>query len=455
MTPPLRSLNLVSGLLLVRFPRRRVAYRMASSSSQPRLRYDGRVAVVTGAGGGLGRTYALLLASRGASVVVNDLMAAPGGGALRPADAVVAEIIAAGGSAAADYHSVTEGQAIIDGATQRFGRVDILVCNAGILRDASFAKMEESAWDAVVDVHLKGTYACTRAAWGGMRDRGFGRIVLVSSSSGVYGNFGQANYAAAKMGIMGLGSTLAREGEKRGVLVNTIVPIAASRMTEGLLPPDLLAALKPEAVAPLVAVLAHDACPVNGGVFELGAGWMSALRWERSKGAWMGSQPEGWTPEAVRSAWPDLVDFSPGVTTHPDSNTAAFEAIMKLLQQQGGGGGRREGVGAKASAPPATAASASTSSSSSALMAPLPGGLTGRSEAVDVPAARAHAFPPSVAAYTPRDAILYALSVGASANPALDVGDAPFTYELAREGEGGAVHVLFLLRGVRKDGSAL
>ena len=239
----------------------------------------------------------------------------------------------------------------------------------------------------------------------------------------MYGNFGQANYAAAKLGILGLGNTLAREGEKRGVLVNTIVPIAASRMTESLLPPDLLAALRPEAVAPLVTLLAHEKCPVNGAVFELGAGWISQLRWERSKGAYLGSAEAGWTPEAVQAKWKDIADFSPSVVTHPESNTAAFEAIMKL-------------VNAAPKAPSSSASSASTAGGS--FLPSLPGGRTGVSASVDAAAAVAHEFPPETSSYTQKDAILYALSLGAGAKgpgKGEEQADALlFTYEMCRDG---------------------
>ena len=201
--------------------------------AQP-IRFDGRVAIVTGAGGGLGRVYALLLAARGAKVVVNDL-----GGSLvgsgsdrRAAERVVDEIRAAGGEAIPDAHSVVDGAAIVATAMAAYGRVDVLVANAGILRDASFANMSDTDWETVLDVHLRGTHRCVRAAWSAMREARYGRIVVVTSSSGLYGNFGQANYAAAKMGIVGLCNTLAKEGAPRGIMVNAVAPIAASRMTE-------------------------------------------------------------------------------------------------------------------------------------------------------------------------------------------------------------------------------
>ena len=219
------------------------------------LRFDGRVAIVTGAGGGLGRSHALLLASRGAKVVVNDLGGSftgegKSGGA---ADKVVAEIKAAGGEAVANYDSVEDGDKIVKTAIDAFGRIDIVVNNAGILRDVSFAKMTQQDWDLVYKVHVLGAFRCTHAAWPHMRDAGYGRIIITASAAGIYGNFGQANYAMAKLGLHGFAQTLALEGKKRNIIVNTIAPIAGSRMTETVLPKELLDALKPEYVSALVA----------------------------------------------------------------------------------------------------------------------------------------------------------------------------------------------------------
>ena len=221
------------------------------------LRFDNRVAIITGAGNGLGRSHALLLASRGAKVVVNDL----GGGhtgsgkSSGAADKVVEEIKAAGGEAVANYDSVEDGAKIVQCALDTWKRIDIVVNNAGILRDTSFQKMTQDDWDLIYRVHVLGTFRVTHAAWNHMRDAGYGRIVITASAAGIYGNFGQANYSMAKLGLRGLAQTLAIEGAKQNVRVNTIAPIAGSRMTETVLPPDLLAALKPEYVSPLVACL--------------------------------------------------------------------------------------------------------------------------------------------------------------------------------------------------------
>lgn len=205
------------------------------------LRFDGRVAIVTGAGAGLGREYALLFGSRGAKVVVNDLggNARGEGKSQQAADVVVDEIKAMGGTAVADYHSVTDGEKIIQTAMENFGRVDIVVNNAGILRDKSFPRISEDDWNLIHDVHVKGSFKTTQAAWPIFKKQNFGRIIMTSSNSGVYGNFGQANYSTAKLGLVGLANTLAIEGAKYNIHCNVIVPTAASRMTKGILP-DLL-----------------------------------------------------------------------------------------------------------------------------------------------------------------------------------------------------------------------
>ena len=226
------------------------------------VRFDGRVAIVTGAGGGLGKTYALLLASRGAKVVVNDL-----GGNLRgeaaaaqvhPADAVVAEIKAAGGQAVANKDSVEHGDKIVKTAVDAFGTVDIVINNAGILRDISFQKMTERDWDLIMLVHLKGAFSVTRAAWNIMREKNYGRIVNTGSSAGIFGSFGQVNYSTAKLGLWGFTQSLAKEGAKRNIRVNCIAPLAGTRMTETVMPAEVVAALKPDFVAPFVAYLSSD-----------------------------------------------------------------------------------------------------------------------------------------------------------------------------------------------------
>ncbi|MFP3998985.1 MAG: SDR family NAD(P)-dependent oxidoreductase, partial [Desulfobacterales bacterium] len=242
------------------------------------IRFDGQVAIVTGAGGGLGRTYALDLAARGAKVVVNDRGGprdGSGEGSPAPARKVVDEIKAAGGEAVASYDSVATaegGENIVKCATDNYGTVDILINNAGILRDKSFGKMEPDDWQAVIDVHLNGAYHVSRPAFKIMREKGYGRIIMTTSVAGLYGNFGQTNYSAAKMGLVGLMNTLKLEGAKYNIMVNTVAPLAASRLNEDLLPADLLEKLKPEFVSPLVLFLCSERCRVSGNIYNAGMG---------------------------------------------------------------------------------------------------------------------------------------------------------------------------------------
>jgi len=255
--------------------------------------FNGRVAIVTGAGAGLGRSHALLLAERGARVVVNDLGGAVDGtgGSSKAADQVVAEIKAKGGQAVASYDSVSDPAAaanIVKTATDAWGRVDILVNNAGILRDKTFAKMEIADFDTVVDVHFLGSAYVTRAAWPVMQQQQYGRIVMTSSNSGLYGNFGQSNYAGAKMAVVGLMNSLKQEGAKYGILVNTIAPVAATRMTEHLLPPPLLPHLKPEYVSQAVAYLCSEACQATGDIISAGAGFYARMQVMESQGLFFG-----------------------------------------------------------------------------------------------------------------------------------------------------------------------
>jgi NAD(P)-dependent dehydrogenase (short-subunit alcohol dehydrogenase family) len=241
------------------------------------LRYDGKVAIVTGAGGGLGRSHAMLLASRGAKVVVNDLGGAADGSGKGSAmaDKVVDEIKAAGGVAVANYDGVNTmegGKNIVKTAIDNFGKVDIVINNAGILRDKSFVKMDEQSWDMVISVHLKGAFCVTHAAFPYMKENNYGRIVMTASGAGIFGNFGQTNYGAAKTALIGFMNVLKLEGMKYNIKVNTIAPIAASRMTENLMPPEMLAKLGPEYVSPIVAYLCSEDCRETGGIFTVGGG---------------------------------------------------------------------------------------------------------------------------------------------------------------------------------------
>lgn len=264
------------------------------------LRFDGQTVVVTGAGRGLGRAYALLLAERGAAVVVNDpgTAVAADGSEISSAQQVVDEIAARGGVAVADSNSVATpegGEAIIDTAISSFGSVEVVINNAGILRDKAFHNMTPSEVEAVIDVHLKGAFYVTLPAWKRMRQAKYGRIVNTSSNSGIIGNFGQANYGAAKTGLVGLTRVLAAEGRKHNIAANVIAPAAATAMTANLLTPDMAEALQPEAVAPVVAWLAHKSCPVSGEAYSAGGGRVARF----FTGLTPGYYHPGLTPELV------------------------------------------------------------------------------------------------------------------------------------------------------------
>ncbi len=275
------------------------------------IRFDGRVAVVTGAGGGLGRAHALLLAARGAAVVVNDLGGSVdgGGGSHAAAQRVADEIAAAGGRAAASFDDIATpdgAQRLVDGALAAFGRVDILVNNAGILRDKTLAKMAPADFEAVVRVHLLGSAWCSRAVLPVMQQQQYGRIVMTTSAAGLYGNFGQSNYGAAKMGVVGLMNTLKHEGAKFGIRVNTIAPVALTRMTEGLPFARLLAEASPERVAAGVAYLASEACEANGCILAAGAGYFSTVHVVEAAG--VHAAVDDVTPEFVAAHWARIAD---------------------------------------------------------------------------------------------------------------------------------------------------
>ncbi|KAI0244775.1 hypothetical protein L0F63_002902 [Massospora cicadina] len=304
---------------------------LAANPTGPDMRYDGQVALVTGAGNGLGRAYALLLSRLGAAVVVNDLGKFKDGSGkdMRAADVVVAEIVKAGGKAVANYDSVEFGDRIVDQAIKAFGRVDILVNNAGILRDRSLVKMTDEDWDLVYAVHLKGTYKVTKAAWPHMLKQKYGRIINTASAVGLYGNFGQSNYSACKLGIHGLTQTLAIEGVKYNIKVNTVAPNAGTAMTATVLTPELVEVLKPDYVAPLVAFLAHEDVPESGGLYETGSCWISKVRWQRSKGAGLPVLGEI-TPEQVAAVFPQICDFTQH--TYPRSLKESVDLMYKGFQ---------------------------------------------------------------------------------------------------------------------------
>src|SRR5271157_2915475 len=296
------------------------------------IRFDDRVAIVTGAGAGLGRLYALELAKRGAKVVVNDLGGARDGsgqGATGPADKVVEEIKALGGEAVASYDSVATpggGEAIVNKAVEVFGRVDILINNAGILRDKTLAKMEPAEWDAVLSVHLDGAYNVTRPAFLKMRETGYGRIILTTSAAGLHGNFGQTNYSSAKMGLVGLMNTLKLEGEKHSIKVNAIAPIAATRLTEDILPPDLLTRVKPEFVAPLALYLCSEGCSETGMIFNAGMGCFNRAAVVTGPGAVVGDGQTAPTPEQIHQQWEAINDL--GGAKEQYNLTAVLAAML-------------------------------------------------------------------------------------------------------------------------------
>ena len=269
------------------------------------IRFDGKVAIVTGAGGGLGRQHALELARRGAKVVVNDLGGSVdgSGGSSAAADAVVAEIKAAGGEAIANGSSVTDDAGValmIKQAMDAWGRIDILIANAGILRDKSFSKMEIADFELVLNVHLMGTVKPVKAVWEIMKTQNYGRIVVTTSSSGLYGNFGQSNYGAAKLGIIGFMNTIKLEGQKNNIHINAISPVAATRMTENLMPAEVLEKLKPEYVTPGVVYLASEEAP-TGAILTAGAGAFALSRIYETEGVYLGEG--GLSVEEVRDNW--------------------------------------------------------------------------------------------------------------------------------------------------------
>ncbi|KAL8947370.1 MAG: hypothetical protein Q9222_006348 [Ikaeria aurantiellina] len=305
------------------------ASKLGDNDTGEALDFSNKVVLITGAGGGLGRSYALLFAKLGASVVVNDLM--------NPDD-VVQEIQKHGGKAIGSKASAEDGDAVVKTAIDAFGRIDILINNAGILRDKAFANMDEQLWDQVIAVHLRGTYKTTKAAWPYFLKQKYGRVVNTTSTSGIYGNFGQANYAAAKLGILGFSRALAREGAKYNILVNTIAPNAGTNMTRSIMPEDMVQAFKPEQVAPLVAALCSDKVPKpgTGHLYEVGSGWHARTRWQRSGGHGFPVDVK-LTPEAVSKAWKDIVNFDDGRADNPEDSQDGLKSIMKNFQNRSKG----------------------------------------------------------------------------------------------------------------------
>ncbi|MEQ8264689.1 SDR family NAD(P)-dependent oxidoreductase [Pseudohaliea sp.] len=302
------------------------------------IRYDGKVAIVTGAGHGLGRSHALALAARGAKVVVNDLGGAKDGtgGSSEAAKAVVAEIEAAGGEAIANGANVAkfdEVQVMVQQAMDAWGRVDILVNNAGILRDKSFGKGSMEDFRMVLDVHLLGSVYCTKACWDLMKDQEYGRIVVTTSSSGLYGNFGQTNYGSAKMGVIGMMNTLAQEGAKYNIRINALAPTAGTRMTEGLIPEKAFELLTPETVTPAVLYLVSEDGPTRT-ILAAGAGSYAVAKIVETDGRWL--PPEEQTPEGIAAHWDEIT-----ATAGERALNAGFEQTAKMLTKAA------EGLGIK------------------------------------------------------------------------------------------------------------
>ncbi len=299
------------------------------------IKYDGKVAIVTGAGAGLGKTYALELAKRGAKVIVNDLGGSrDGSGAdTKAADQVVDEIKAAGGEAAPNYDSVATqegGENIVKTAVDNFGQIDIIVNNAGILRDKSLVKMNKEEWELVLAVHLQGAFYVTQPAFKLMKENGYGRIINTASGAGLYGNFGQANYAAAKMGLVGLMHSVHTEGAKYNIKCNTIAPIAASRLTEDVMPPEIFSKLDPKFVTPLVLYLASEENQDSGMIFNCAAGWFSRSAIMCGTGTFIGDGKRDIAVEEVRDAWSEVTSLDDIKVLN--SVNDSFGYLAKLFQ---------------------------------------------------------------------------------------------------------------------------
>ncbi len=279
-----------------------------------KIDFTGRVAIITGAGAGLGRVHAIEFAKRGAKVVVNDLGGSRdgAGASASPADKVVEEIKALGGEAVANYDNVATmegGENITKTAVDAYGKVDILVNNAGILRDKTFLKTEESDWDAVCQVHLKGAYCVTRPAFKVMKENGYGRIILTTSGAGIFGNFGQSNYSAAKSGVVGLANVLKLEGAKNNIKTNVLAPVAATRLTEDILPPPVFEKMKPEYVTPVVLYLCSEQCEDSGTIINAGLGYFSKSAMMTNNGVILSVADGAPQPEEIMSKWDEITNM--------------------------------------------------------------------------------------------------------------------------------------------------
>ncbi|PVU88159.1 hypothetical protein BB561_006002 [Smittium simulii] len=361
------------------------------------LRFDGKVAVITGSGAGIGKVYALAFAKYGAKVVVNDVGCVNG---VMSADLVVKEIIASGGQAVANYDSVENGERVIETAIKTYGRVDILINNAGILRDKSFIKMSLKEWYEVYNIHLRGTYKVTKAAWPYFIKQKTGSIINTSSLVGLYGNFGQANYSSSKSAMIGFTKTLAYEGAKSGIRVNCIAPNAGTAMTATVFPPDIVKLLKPEYIFPLVGFLSHDSCKDSGKIFQVGSCWAGEVRRQSSEGC-LFKLDQSFTPEAIRDNWSQISNFEIGQPryskTSPEFTKYVVQKLLTLNPNMNIG---------------------ETNKRKSELSKAV-------SKSIDVQAARNHDFGTKKFTFTERDVMLYALGIGASRS------DLELVYELS------------------------
>lgn len=306
-------------------------------NTEQTYRFDNKVVVVTGAGIGLGRSHARLFASLGAKVVANDLgvnrdgtTGGNGTGDSSQIDITVAEINDNGGQAVANYDSVEHGERIIEQALDVYGRVDVVINNAGIIRDKSFHKMSLEDWQLVHKVHLEGAFKVTQAAWPHFRHQQYGRVLCTASAAGLYGNFGQANYGAAKLGLYGLVRTLAVEGASNNIHTNAIAPMLDSRMLEGLMPDEYRKQLKPELVSPLAAFLCHEQCEESGSLYEVGAGWYAKVRWQRSEGVGLPAG-EPVTVADIAEHWQAINSFDDA--HYPNDTIGAGMHMLNNLQR--------------------------------------------------------------------------------------------------------------------------
>jgi len=274
------------------------------------LKYDGKVAIVTGAGAGLGKAYALALATRGAKIVVNDF-------SQKAADGAVAEIKAAGGEAVANYDSVEFGEKIVQTALDAFGAVHIIINNAGVLRDVSFNRMKRSDWDTIMNVHVNGPFSIVKAAWATMREQQYGRIVNITSTNGLYGQFGQVNYSSAKSAMLGFTKSLALEGASKNIRVNCVAPGAGTAMTATVMPEEIVKLWKPEYVTPIVCYLAHEDVPCTGGIFESGGGWTAQVKQQRAEGQYFDID-KAYGPEVMKDIFSDVCDFTRNTNLNVD-----------------------------------------------------------------------------------------------------------------------------------------